>query len=176
MTTDAAPNAANYESLAVPGEPGVYICARHKNTHTRLRCGRCETPICPKCTVMTPVGARCRDCGTNRSSHIFQLSPLQVLVALVVSIGLGALGAYIVDWIPFFGLFALFYAPAVGTLAGKAIVRATGGKRGTKLAVVSVAGLLVGVLLAALAVSTIANPFLWLFGALAAGGAWYWIR
>ncbi len=175
MSTDTIPSPS--AALEVPGEPGVYFCARHKSVKVRLRCGRCEAPICARCTVMTPVGARCRDCGTNRSSHIFQLSPKQGLIALGVSLGLGAVGAFIIAKVPFFGLFTIFYAPAVGTMAGKAVVRATGGKRGLKLAVVAVAGFALGALALTLAVgASLLSVWLWIFLALAIGGAWYWIR
>lgn len=178
MSTDTIPSPSAI--LEVPGEPGVYFCARHKSVKVRLRCGRCEAPICARCTVMTPVGARCKDCGTNRSSHIFQLSLVQVLVALGTSLALGALGAFLIDSLPFIGLFTIFYASAVGTLAGKVIVRATGGKRGIKLAVVAVAGLVLGALLLTLGegggLLGLADVWLWLFIGLSAAGAWYWIR
>jgi hypothetical protein len=52
--------------VPVPGEAGAFNCGRHKNIVTRLRCGRCETPICPKCTVYTPAGTRCRNCSKNK--------------------------------------------------------------------------------------------------------------
>jgi len=52
--------------VAVPGEEGAFFCARHKREVTRVRCGRCETPICPRCTVFGPAGVRCRDCARNR--------------------------------------------------------------------------------------------------------------
>jgi hypothetical protein len=52
--------------VAVPGEDGAWYCAKHTKAVTRLRCGRCETPICPKCTVYTPAGTRCRPCSKNR--------------------------------------------------------------------------------------------------------------
>jgi hypothetical protein len=45
------------------GIPGPAQCARHRNVETYLRCGKCGTPICPKCLVHTPVGARCPDCA-----------------------------------------------------------------------------------------------------------------
>lgn len=41
-------------------------CARHARVQTRLRCGRCETPICPRCTVHTPAGTRCRACARSK--------------------------------------------------------------------------------------------------------------
>jgi ribosomal protein S27AE len=38
-------------------------CHRHKRELTRLRCGRCERPICHKCVVLGPAGPRCKDCA-----------------------------------------------------------------------------------------------------------------
>lgn len=52
--------------VPVPGEEGAYYCARHPKAVTRLRCGRCEAPICPRCTVHTPAGTRCRACAKNK--------------------------------------------------------------------------------------------------------------
>ncbi len=52
--------------VAVVGEDGAWYCAKHTKVVTRLRCGRCETPICPKCTVYTPAGTRCRACARNK--------------------------------------------------------------------------------------------------------------
>jgi len=61
MSTTPAPAA-----VAVPGEDGVYYCNRHKKVTTRVRCGRCEGAVCPKCMVYTPAGVRCRDCARNK--------------------------------------------------------------------------------------------------------------
>ena len=52
--------------VAVPGEDGTWFCTRHTKAVTRLRCGRCEAPICPKCTICTPAGTRCRACSKNK--------------------------------------------------------------------------------------------------------------
>ncbi len=53
-------------AVPVPGDDGAFFCAKHTKTITRLRCGRCETPICPRCTVHTPAGMRCRACAKNK--------------------------------------------------------------------------------------------------------------
>jgi hypothetical protein len=45
-------------------EPVIY-CARHPQVETMLRCGRCDTPICPRCMVHSGVGIRCPDCAAN---------------------------------------------------------------------------------------------------------------
>jgi len=173
--SEPAPSSPS-DALRVPGEDGVYFCARHRNVKVRLRCGRCETPICAKCTVMTPVGSRCRDCGTNRSSHIFQVGPAQMAMAFGVALLLGALGAWIARW-PVIGFLTLLYAPAAGTAIGKAVTRVTKGKRGLKLAIVTIAGLALGAIAFTLLIgSSLANPWMWIFIALASMGAWWWIK
>ena len=46
---------------------GPVPCADHPDVETRLRCSRCGRPICPRCSVRTPVGMRCPDCAGTRS-------------------------------------------------------------------------------------------------------------
>jgi Domain of unknown function (DUF4352) len=38
-------------------------CAKHPNVETVVSCGRCGTPVCPKCMVHAEVGVRCRQCS-----------------------------------------------------------------------------------------------------------------
>lgn len=38
------------------------VCERD-GEQTRLTCSQCESPICPKCLVRTPVGMKCQPCG-----------------------------------------------------------------------------------------------------------------
>ena len=54
------------EDTPVPGEAGAYYCGKHRKEITRVRCGRCEKPVCPRCTVHGPSGVRCRECARNR--------------------------------------------------------------------------------------------------------------
>ncbi|MFP5317000.1 MAG: Kelch repeat-containing protein [Acidimicrobiia bacterium] len=42
---------------------GALTCPRD-GTSTRLTCVECQTPICPKCSVRTPVGLKCPDHAT----------------------------------------------------------------------------------------------------------------
>ncbi len=60
----AAPLAPSLSLTA--GGMDTWACARRPKTQTRLRCGRCEAPICPRCTVHTPAGMRCRPCAHNK--------------------------------------------------------------------------------------------------------------
>lgn len=180
-------------ALEVAGEPGVYWCARHKSVKTRLRCGRCETPICPKCMVMGPTGARCRDCTSYRSSHIYQVSPAQFALAFGASMGFSAIGTFLIGR---GGLMVLFFAPALGSLLSQGIVRMTKGKRGTPLTIVASVGAIIGALLpvalswlslqgalppgvganvvASLILPQLIYPLLYL--ALAIPAIWYWLK
>jgi hypothetical protein len=61
---EAARTDAAREAYYATETPVVY-CARHPKTETLLRCGRCDTPICPRCMVHAGVGIRCPDCAAN---------------------------------------------------------------------------------------------------------------
>ena len=39
-------------------------CERH-GAPTTLRCSKCDTPICPRCAVRSPVGMRCPSCSVG---------------------------------------------------------------------------------------------------------------
>ena len=134
----------DFSELAIPEEPGVYWCWRHRKVKTRLRCGRCEKPICPQCTVMGPTGSRCRECASNRSQHIYQVSPLQYVMTFAVALVLGLFCGWLLQGLRFF---ALFLAPVAGTIVGKAITGITRGKRGTPLATLASVGTVLGTLI-----------------------------
>lgn len=111
---------------------------------------------------------------------MYQVGPRQFLLAFGVAFGCSVLASLAARFV---GFFILLYAPVVGTLIGKAIVRVVGGKRGTPLAVVASIGVAVGALmpLSALiwgfsATGHLMNPFIWVYIAFAISGVWYWIR
>jgi len=193
---DTNPHVDASSQYAVPGEPGVYWCARHKKVKTRLRCGRCETPICPKCTKMGPTGARCPDCASHRTSHIYQVSPLHYILTFIAASLFSVVGSALIGAV---GLFILFFAPVVGTLLGKAVTFVTRGKRGTMLAVVASVGAALGALVplgltwlsvasaaplpgqdggqAVLALSLLPQlGYVLVYLALVIPSLWYWIR
>jgi hypothetical protein len=124
--------------------PLVVKCAAHPEVETALRCGRCDTPICPRCLVMTPVGARCRSCAQLRKSPLYDVSPTYYLRAVAAGLGVAALGAYVLPFIPFFQFFGMLL---LGAAVGEAVTRAANRKRGTGLAVVAVVTLVAGAFL-----------------------------
>jgi len=120
-------------------------CARHPKVETGLTCGRCETPICPRCAVFTDVGARCPTCAPVRKLPQFEIGPLYFLrgaaAALAAGAGLGAVWGLLLPGSVF--LFALLLVGAlVGYLIAEAVSAATNRKSGTPLQVVAAGGVI----------------------------------
>ena len=114
-------------------------CARHPNVETSLRCGKCGTPICPKCMVESPVGARCPDCAKLTKIPTYRVSSTYYLRAiaagLVSAIVIGIIWGIIESYLPF-RFFSLIIAAGIGYLIGEAIGRSVNRKRGNALAVI----------------------------------------
>jgi hypothetical protein len=124
-------------------------CARHPNIETELTCGRCETPICPRCVVFTDVGARCPACAPARKLPQFEVGPLYFLrgaaAALIAGVGLGAVWGILLPGR--IGLFGLFLAAFLGYLIAEAVGAATNRKSGTPLQVVAAGGVIAAYLI-----------------------------
>ena len=149
-------------------------CARHPNVSTVLRCGRCETPICPRCLVQTPVGARCPDCAQVRRLPTVDVSP-QFLArgigaALAGGVAVGAVWGYAVGSSRgFIGIFLILIAIAVGWAIGESIALATNRKRSTALQACAVGGVIVAYLVHNLVMGTVLLPSGDIWGYLATG-------
>jgi hypothetical protein len=123
-------------------ENGPVKCARHLDVETNLRCGKCGTPICPRCMVQTPVGARCPDCAklyklpTYRVSAVYYLraAGTALVMAVVVGVIWGVLDKFILYF--FYGFFSLILAAGVGYAIGEVVSRAVNRKSGPWLAVI----------------------------------------
>ncbi len=114
-------------------------CAEHPDVETTLKCSKCGKPICPKCMVQTPVGARCRDCAklsvppTYRVNTVFYLRA--VGAALVTAVIIGLIWGFVSNYLPYIFLNLLLAAGfgyAIGEVTGLAVNR----KRGVWLAVI----------------------------------------
>ncbi|MBI3977349.1 MAG: B-box zinc finger protein [Chloroflexi bacterium] len=122
-----------------PSSVPVLRCAEHPGVETVLRCGKCDRPICPRCLVQTPVGARCRQCAQLRRSPVYSVSPAQYArglgagmgLALAVGAGWAFLGAFIG------GFFVWLLAALAGYLIGEGVSRAVNRKRGRWLEVIA---------------------------------------
>ncbi len=110
------------------------ICARHSGVETELRCGKCDTPICPRCSVQTPVGARCPACARVRRSPIYQVGPRHFVYALLAGLAVAFGGAFLLRlFLGFAGFFGFIFYLLYGGLVGEAVSRAANRKRGSIL-------------------------------------------
>lgn len=118
-------------------------CARHPQVETGLACGRCETPICPRCVVMTDVGARCPACAPRRKLPQFEIGPLFLLrgtaAAAVAGAALGALWGVLLPG-GFAGFFIIFIGLGLGYGVAESVSLATNRKAGPPLQVVAALG------------------------------------
>lgn len=91
-------------------------CANHPKEMTLVRCGRCETPICVRCMVDSPVGKKCRDCARNRV-HINESSPRQVLLSFAAATVVALPAGLLMYTIPFLFISAFAYGWVVAQVA-----------------------------------------------------------
>lgn len=122
-------------------------CAAHPKVETELACSRCGKPICPRCLVQTPVGARCRQCARVGSVPTYELPPLYLLrgagAALAAGGILGVAWSLVLpeEW-GFFGFVGLLVAFVIGYCVGEAVGWATNRKRGPALQVMAGGGVI----------------------------------
>ena len=115
-------------------------CATHPDVETNLRCGKCGKPVCPKCLVPTPVGARCLDCAKLYRLPTFHVSTKHYLRAIGTGLGMaivcGIVWGAVIGLVPFFYL-NLLLAPGVGYAIGEVISLSVNRKRSIGLAIVA---------------------------------------
>lgn len=102
------------------------FCINHPRVATLVRCSNCDSPICPKCMVLTPVGQKCLVCGRvefkapggarRYAAGIAGLLTAAILEVAAISLQLGILA---------------FVAPLiVGYLTGSVVRKVVGGRFG----------------------------------------------
>jgi hypothetical protein len=120
-------------------------CVNHPSKESFLRCGKCGDFICPRCTVQTPVGARCRQCAQLR-----RLPQYDVGAVLILRSGLAGLAASVIVWwlISFLPYLRFFLSILVGVVVGEVVSRLARRRVSRPLEVVVVADAVLGLLLA----------------------------
>lgn len=114
-------------------------CPSH-NVETSLACARCGRPICPRCMVQTPVGARCPDCARVHKVPTYNVSAVYYLRAAGAALGTAI--AYGILWGLMLDLTSSFYmnlllGPGAGYIISEAVSMSVNRKRGIGLAVVA---------------------------------------
>ena len=115
-------------------------CATHPNVETNLRCGKCDKPICPRCLVQTPVGARCRECARPLKLPTFSISTWYYLKAVGTGLAMAVICGLVwgaIEWIIPLLSFNLLLAPGAGYTISEIISRSVNHKRGTVLAIIA---------------------------------------
>ncbi len=119
-------------------------CATHNDVETGLACGKCGTPICPRCLVETPVGARCRECANVRRLPTYSITPVQYLRAVAAGVGIAIAVGVAWAWlriavdIPFFGFMtALLLAAGAAYVIAEVVSRVINRKRGMPLQIIA---------------------------------------
>jgi hypothetical protein len=115
---------------------------------TVLLCGRCETPICPRCLIQTPVGARCPDCANVRRLPTVDVKPVFLLRGLAAALVSGAFVGFLWGFLTggFVGFFLIFIAMGIGWAIAESVSVATNRKRSTALAGCAVFGVVLAYL------------------------------
>ena len=119
-------------------------CAKHPGVETYLRCGKCGKPICTRCIVQTPVGARCRQCAGLRKLPQFEVSPW-----LLGRSAAAGLGASFVTWllISILPYLRFFLSILVGFAVGEVMSRLAQRRSNRYLEVAAVLAVVIGLLL-----------------------------
>lgn len=114
-------------------------CAFHPDVETKLSCGKCGQPICPKCMVETPVGARCPDCAKSVKLPTYHLSARYYLIAagaaLATAIVTGLVWGVLREFLPYIYV-NLILAGGVGYAVSEVVGRSVNRKRGNWLALI----------------------------------------
>ena len=119
--------AAQIQEAAVEEEELLYVCYRHPDRKTNLKCYNCSRPICIKCANRTPVGYLCPDCKRDMEEAFFTANIVDYIAAGLVAFILGLIGGYLTQ---FLGFFVIFLAAGGGTLIGRISFRAARRHRG----------------------------------------------
>jgi hypothetical protein len=157
----------------MPAVATVVECPRDPGVETALRCQQCDQPICPRCLIQSPVGAKCRDCARVVRSPIYTVRGAQlarsVAVAVIGGLVTGLIWGFVL--LPFtFGFLSIFLGAGLGYAFTRMLEWASGRKRGPVMIWLAVAG--IGL---AWAVTLLFVPFrVGLYGLVAVGIGVYW--
>jgi len=137
-------------------------CATHPDVETELGCSRCGKPICARCLVHTPVGARCRECANVRRIPTYNTAPDVLVRALGGAVAAGlAVGLVwgIFNPLTYF-FFGVLMGVGVGYAIGEIVSLATNRRAGPPLQAIAVGGVALAYLVRVLFLFTVGD---WIF-------------
>ncbi|OQY32728.1 MAG: hypothetical protein B6I38_04325 [Anaerolineaceae bacterium 4572_5.1] len=116
-------------------------CAFHPQTETRLRCNRCEKPICIKCAKRTPTGYRCPECISNQQKVFITAEWHDYLTSTLIAGILSFLGSLVTGA---FGFYTIFIAPIAAAIIVAVVRKVIKNRRSPRLYWVVAASALIG--------------------------------
>lgn len=145
VTTEAVPNPqpalGTPDTGVVADADGRMFCYRHPATETWLRCGRCDQPICTRCSVQGPVGSRCRQCGLVKNDPLTSFTPRQVVLGAGAAVVGGAVAGFLGNYVGFFSILIGYFA---GRFIADFVLRLVGYKRGPVMLAILFGGIVLG--------------------------------
>lgn len=125
-------------------QPSTLHCTVHPDRETLLRCNKCNRPMCAQCAVLTPTGYRCKECVSGQQKIFDTAKSFDAPLAFIVSLILGAVGAYLAS---FLGFFTLFVAPIVGTAIAEIVRWLVNRRRSNAISLAADIGAAIGAVL-----------------------------
>jgi len=120
------------------------VCTFHPKTETRLRCNRCNRPICIKCATHTPTGYRCPDCIRSQQKKFITTKWFDQVIAVAITGVISFLGSlFAIN----FGFYMILIAIGVGYFAVWAVRKAIKNRRSPLLKYVMSGSALLGSLI-----------------------------
>jgi hypothetical protein len=107
-----------------------YVCYRHPDRETRLRCNNCDQLMCVECAVKTPTGYRCKDCVRGFQKKFDTALPQDYVFGVIIAAVLAYLGGFVTQFI---GFFIIFVAPAIGVGIAEVVRRVIQRRRSKRL-------------------------------------------
>lgn len=106
-------------------------CKAH-NAETNLRCNQCDDFICPKCSVITPVGHKCKKCVQKLDTHLTKISVPQYIMGAVATLIVFGAGYALINTLNYGFILHVLMGVAIGYAAGEVTYLASGRKLGRK--------------------------------------------
>jgi hypothetical protein len=92
-------------------------CTFHPKTETRLRCNRCNQPICIKCATHTPTGYRCPECIRSQQKAFITTKWFDQVIAAAITGVISFLGSLFAIRLGFYMILVAFGAGYLSLLA-----------------------------------------------------------
>lgn len=110
----------------MPENSSTLTCAFHPKRETKLRCNRCDRPICVKCAIQTPTGYRCPECVRDQQKAFITVKWYDYLIGVLITGTLSFLGSLLAVRL---GFFTIILTPVAGTVIETAVRKAISNRR-----------------------------------------------